>query len=264
MITASDISTRTVQLTAQDLRIVKLIAQHTKNTWQRDRDLGEIELDTAFGKLAERALMEFMAENGIRYVDWDDIRKDNYRRHTALDGFMARAQATVDLSGNSFADRVYAGLDGAYLATTLRDKLEREGVASYEVKSTRIAGRLMNSEGRADRQAILGDDFLAYPVQREGQLTAQLQQQFLAGASRTVAEQRSPLVLVRVYMKPPKDLTDRVAAGLIGWIDRHSFYTNCTVKTMSQPGKSERAIYYAVPIRTGRPMSQLSDFLERM
>ena len=262
MITVSDVITTNVKLNDRDLEVIELIAQHTKNTWQKNRPMDEIRRDTAFGKLAERSFINYLETKDIPHADWDDLRQDNYQSHTSLDGFIAHPESTINLQSDEFASRVNNELEGAYLSVHLRDELELEGVWSYEVKSTRIVGRLKLNQNTVNMDAILNDDFLAYPTIRSGVLDERLRARLLKDQSKENAKEKSPLIFVRVYMTPPTLLTDPVEARLIGWIDRGSFYANCMVKTMPQRGKSEAAIYYAVPIRRGRPMSELHDYIK--
>jgi len=257
----SDVIVTNVKPSDRDLEVIELIAHNTKNTWQRNRPMDEIRRDTALGKLAERSFINYLETEGIPHADWDDLRQDDYQSHTSLDGFIAHPESTICLQSDEFASRVNNELQGAYLSVHLRDELESEGVWSYEVKSTRITRRLRLND-TVNVSAILNDDFLAYPNTRSGVLDDRLETLLLTDKYRESAKEKSPFIFVRVYMTPPTLLTETVEARLIGWIDRDFFYANCMVKNMVQPGKSEAAIYYAVPIRRGRPMSELHDYIK--
>lgn len=68
------------------LEQIKIIAEHTKNTWQSNRPLDDIIKDTTIGKIAEYTLKEHISKHsGYAILDYDDFRVDNYEKHAPLD-----------------------------------------------------------------------------------------------------------------------------------------------------------------------------------
>lgn len=68
------------------LEQIKIIAEHTKNTWQSNRSLDEIIKDTTIGKIAEYTLKGHISKHsGYAILDYDDFRVDNYEKHAPLD-----------------------------------------------------------------------------------------------------------------------------------------------------------------------------------
>jgi len=74
----------------------------------------------------------------------------------------------------------------------------------------------------------------------------------------SIAAQRTPYFLVRAYVEKARNDFD---VHLIGYITREHFFDSkyLTVKSMPKVGKSERAIYYALQLKHGYPLSAISD-----
>jgi len=87
MIILQDIITyKNISCPNELLKQVKIIAEHTKNTWQSNRSLDEIIKDTTIGKIAEYTLKEHISKHSdYAILDYDDFRVDNYEKHAPLD-----------------------------------------------------------------------------------------------------------------------------------------------------------------------------------
>ena len=87
MIISQDIiSYKNISCPNELLEQIKIIAEHTKNTWQSNRSLEDIIRDTTIGKIAEYTLKEHISKHsGYAILDYDDFRVDNYEKHAPLD-----------------------------------------------------------------------------------------------------------------------------------------------------------------------------------
>ncbi|MCS7062108.1 MAG: hypothetical protein RMN25_13220 [Anaerolineae bacterium] len=242
-----------------DVAQTRRLAMHTANTWQADRSLEERLRDTMVGKAAELAWQQYLTRQAIAYRIWDDIRQDGGVHHAPVDGFIARADEAEFLAGDMFARIAREWQEGAQFRRGFLAACERRGIFGFEVKSTRIAPRHV-IDGQINYAAILDDDFLVYPLLRAGLLDEVTRQELNNRAQRAAAAERTPYILVRAYIDMHCS-TYRVY--LIGYITRTQFFQSdqLRVTAMPQPNKSERAIYYAVPLRLGQPLSALRQAL---
>jgi len=261
-ITTIDLNTTLPITPDQTLITTGTIARNTANTWQPQRSQREKFNDTQVGKLAEDALACYLAKSNIAYRSWDDVRTDNFQQHAPLDGFIARANATHILHHPRFTAAANDAQQQTHFDLSFVEKCEQHGLYGVEVKSTRISPRHRNSEGKVDVERILNDDFLLYPKIRYGQLTTTLRQTLLMPENLTMTAQRTPFFLIRIYLEQLSETTYR--AYLMGYLTRKQFFISprLTVKSMPRRGKSERAIYYAVPLRAGRPVKDLQEFVQ--
>ena len=87
MIILQDIITyKNISCPNELLKQIKIIAEHTKNTWQLNRSLDDIIRDTTIGKISEYTLKEHIAKHSdYAILDYDDFRVDNYEKHAPLD-----------------------------------------------------------------------------------------------------------------------------------------------------------------------------------
>jgi hypothetical protein len=234
------------------------IARRHANTWQKGRRAFEKASDILVGKVGERA-WEYTLDNlFVTYVPWDEIRTDNFTEHAPLDGFMARCEAAHLLKSPSFLEFVRNNGEGARFVPGALDRLARAGIYGYEVKSTRVADR-HRKEGRIHAKKLLDDRFLMYPAIRQGTLTPSLRSELLHTESRKQVAQRVPPVLVQVHVDDlGADAGWKVYVA--GYIHTARFLGSeeIDLRTLYKEGKSEQAIYYALPLRKGSPVSRLA------
>lgn len=230
------------------------IVSHTVNTWQPDRPNAERAADAKIGKVAELALELYLQQHGVGYLSWDGIRMDNFETHAPVDGFLMTLETLGHLDVRTFTAQAHAAIVSTRLSTDFRNEWEARGVYSYEIKATRITGRLRHPDASFDGEKVLSDDFLVYPSIRYENLTPALRQQLLQQSAKEQVQSLTPRTLLRAYVD---SVGSEHTVHLIGYIPRDGFFTSpsFTVKNMPQPGKSEYAIYYAVRLEHGFPMS---------
>ncbi len=72
------------------VEIEKIVA-HTRNTWQHDRQNGEMRENTIQGKRAEIVIENILNDNSTsRFLAYDKIRRDNFNKHAPFDGIIYR------------------------------------------------------------------------------------------------------------------------------------------------------------------------------
>lgn len=248
MITPQDI----IVMKVTDTQDISMIANHTVNTWQPDRTKEEICRNTEQGKLAEIAVQDYLGSN---YVPYDSFRTDSFQYHAPFDGVLSKGFDPTLITDN--VDQ-YGRLD-----LVLRDFLRRQYILTVEIKSTRVSEKILQA-ARGDRAAlfnsILQNHFLTYPKHLRYSRTDMDFQQYLnkTGLTRehllAEEEQHASDIYVHVYM------LDRIAM-LIGWIWGKSFFQKPDIRRFFLKGKSEYALYYAVPLRDGIPMPLLKEVL---
>jgi hypothetical protein len=247
------------------------LAAHTANTWQPGRDGAHKLADTQVGKLAECAFERWAGQAGLACRSWDDLRDDGYRRHAPLDGFVALEALAGLVCGEPFARAARvahaqaSGTSQAHFPRGFLREWEQRGICGYEVKATRVGQRHREggaADGAVSFARLLGDDFLVYPVVRAGVLDETLRARLMRCDTIAAALGRTPALLVRAYVEQ-RESGARV--HLVGCISRGAFFASAQlkVKTMPQPNKSERAIYYAVPLRCGSALAMLRERLAR-
>lgn len=115
----------------QDATVLN-IADHTQNTWQKNRPFEEILDNTVQGKVVEEMFENYIeAQNsGIKYMSYDVFRKDNYSKHAPFDGFLydigstflkeAIGRVTEDVNKSNYGklkDETFAWLTGHRIYT---------------------------------------------------------------------------------------------------------------------------------------------------
>ena len=66
-----------------------VISENTQNTWQSNRDCEEKLGNTKQGKTAEHIIQSYLVKlRAIKYLDYDDFRGDNLKKHSPFDGLI--------------------------------------------------------------------------------------------------------------------------------------------------------------------------------
>lgn len=79
------------------VEIEKIVA-HTRNTWQHDRQNGEMRENTIQGKRAEIVIENILNDNSTsRFLAYDKIRRDNFNKHAPFDGIIYRKDISANI-----------------------------------------------------------------------------------------------------------------------------------------------------------------------
>lgn len=242
------------------------LADHTTNAWQPGRSPEDRLRDTLIGKAAELAWLRYLQSASIACRLWDDIRRDGGRDHAPVDGFVAQPDAAEFLAGDLFADTARQWQEGAHFRRGFYPACERRGIFGFEMKATRIGPRHL-AGGQVNYAAILEDDFLVYTPLRAGALDEPTRQDLMSQKQRAAAAERTPYLLARACVEARDAGARNTGAAwrvyLIGYMTRPQFFQSprLRVTTMPQANKSERAIYYAAPLRLGQNLAGLRQAL---
>jgi len=263
MLTAKDIIT--YRIAQEDVLSVpvKSLADKTANTWQADRSDKEKVDDTLIGKVAELAFERYLADNGVAYISWDQIRQDGLAKHAPLDGFVMEKALEGIARNRLFIYSANQAQRPVYFDTEFRDICEENQIYGCEVKGTRIGDRLCHFDGSINYEKMLEDHFFQYPVStRFGEITPELRTRLLGAAEKEKTAQKTPRLLVRVYVDRQPNM---FVCYLVGYISRDKFFDSpdLDVAHLFKAGKSESAIFYTVKQRYGYPLSQVIEWLTR-
>ena len=248
------------------LKQVKIIAEHTKNTWQSNRSLDEIIKDTTIGKIAEYTLKEHIAKHSdYAILDYDDFRVDNYKKHAPLDCIIFKKEnPDLQLAINTINLDATNNLNGA-MSDKTKNLLKNLKISTMEIKSTRITNR-HKANGVINYQVILNDDFLTYPkfyrkVPSEIEINNWGRYLDYCISNSRVQPDIDLTILEEIELKNMYDFYARVYVEqissnlfdiyIIGYITKQNLIKDSVIKRMPQYGKSEQALYIATQIRNG-------------
>ena len=248
------------------LEQIKIIAEHTKNTWQSNRSLDDIIKDTTIGKIAEYTLKEHISKHsGYAILDYDDFRVDNYEKHAPLDCVIFKKEnSDLQLAINTINLDATNNSNGA-ISNNTKEFLKNFKIYTMEIKSTRITNRHKEKD-TINYQAILNDDFLAYPkfyrkVPSEIEINNWDRYLDYCISNSRVQTDIDLTILQEIELNNMYDFYARVYVGqisnnlfdihIIGYITKQNFIKNSVIKRMPQYGKSEQALYIATQIRNG-------------
>lgn len=270
-----------------DNAIVSVIAGNTAQTWQEGRTAQETARDTGLGKLSEDIFQEFVRQSfpGVNILSYDEIRNDGYTKHAPFDFLVwpDDSAADIDRVVNCIREDIGNSQGPVKISDRTRQLCQGEGIKIVEIKSTRITSRLKPSafNGNADysdprwtkqiAEKILGDDFLTYPnmCRKTSSYSFAMSDYIRLLSGKGIAVRNDDAVRrfetqrqlwdisVRIYVDEPAN-----AAFIVGWIDKNSFYQSAALKRMPQPGKSERALYFAVPLTRRKSFGSFEQFVE--
>lgn len=248
------------------LESIKIIATNTQNTWQQNRVLDDIIKDTTIGKIAEYTLKKHISTHSAFMIfDYDDFRVDNYKKHAPLDCVICDKQNTnLQLAMEAINTDVTNNKNGAMNSAT-KMLLKNFNIFTMEIKSTRITNR-HKKNGVLNFQAILNDDFLAYPkfyrkISSNIYINSwehyldfcinnnQIDVNVTLEALKKIEFDNMYDYYARVYVEQmDNNLFD---IYLIGRISKQNFIKNSVIKRMPQHKKSEQALYIATTIKHG-------------
>lgn len=124
-----------------DMEQVRKIVKHTHNTWQSGRPESEIWDNTIQGKRAELVIEKLLAENsGVRFMAYDSIRADGYRKHAPFDGMVYRNNTKNETIEEAIyrinSDVASSNGDTGLISIRTREFLEDHGMYTIEIKSS--------------------------------------------------------------------------------------------------------------------------------
>lgn len=266
-------------------RTSDLIAKNTCNTWQKKRDLLEKIKDTKQGKLAEKFVKQYIEQHtGLSYLEYDEIRIDNYEKHAPFDGLLYLKDKLnkdiLDECIKKINNDVQNSITGN-ITSECRKLLNKNGLLIIEIKSTKVNDRkkdiARNYQKYNDNkrecllQAIKNqDDFLTYLhfcrygsfddfntycnyVKNKYLKQTSFRENELVEKVKHIELENLSDIHIRIYID-----YDESKAILIGYIKKEMFLKEpIIIKKMIKFGKSEGAVYLTKPLKVALPISSL-------
>lgn len=272
-----------------DRNIVNRIVQHTAETWQPDRAAAERGSNTEQGKIAEEMVEQFLRshfEGKLSILAYDEIRNDDFQKHAPFD-FLIWKTGTADMEPIVAAVRrdITNSLDEAVrLSEHTRQLCQAANVKIAEIKSTKIRESLKEAAGfRGDytdeasvtrllRTIRNTDDVFCYPHYKRSEAAEYSQGDYcnmVKAREPSLGEYRGELLKSKVMETEAEkqccDIFIRVYLDLqanrgfvIGWMQKEVLLDDkACFKRMPQPGKSEKALYFAKKLSQTEGMDQI-------
>lgn len=267
MITSQDVILyQNISCPSELLEQIKIIAAHTQNTWQQNRTLIDIIKDTTIGKIAEHTLKKHIAKySDYIILDYDDFRTNNYKKHAPLDCIIFKKENPNLQSVINAINLDATNNPNGMMNENTKNILKDAKIYTMEIKSTRITNRHKRN-GTINYQAILNDDFLAYPkFYRKVPSSIEINswQQYLSYCINNNRIQLNTnlttlqeIVISNMYDFYARVYVEQINSNLfdihiVGHITKQKFIENSIIKRMPQYGKSEQALYIATQIKNG-------------
>jgi hypothetical protein len=264
---------------------VQTISQNTSNTWQTDREQGEIVSNTVQGKVVEDMFDDYInhlqKESTITYVSYDNFRKDNYRKHAPIDGLLFQ-------EGNSYIEAAKEGItkdvftsEFGKLSPTTRTALREWSIFTVEIKSSQIPNHvyssLSNFNKLSTQERLINElrklDFFVYPTYTRNKGSRihnfeeyvnyiESEQIYAKGWAREklvahlleVERNNSANICTRIFVDYLS--TDSFIGYFLGYALGRDFFDNPTI--MNMPGKkSGNAVYFSHKIAPCASMGEL-------
>lgn len=246
-----------VNLTGLNLDNNEVIIENTKNTWQPNRTKEGKKNDSNLGKMAEKAVENYLNKNNDNYyyLSYDSFRNDDFKKHAPFDGLYISKDTTKEKI-NGFISLINNEVKKGNIKQNyiFKSEMIKEKIFTVEVKSTRITGRHKRKENPSE-ELIKKDDFLIYPEHKRKSSIIQCTKDYIDYCTLTKKIENYSLIPdinIRVYIDEPLK-----KAFIIGYITKTTFVKNMEIKKMPQKGKSEDAIYWAVNLNQAKPIHNL-------
>lgn len=263
---------------------IQKIATNTVNTFEKERELGDLLNNTVQGKIAEDMFIDFIdfhqEGHEIKYLPYDSFRKDDFETHAPMDGLIYKdGNKAIDLCIEKIALDVKESNRGSIKVDT-RKLLKDNNVYTVEIKSSKIPDKVYENidiEGFKKREIqkyLLNElrkyDIFTYPAFTRdlGDIIGNFYQYCKYVRSIRVDYQHmSEEVLKKEILnyeaERKSDINIRIfidfknTESLIGYITAYAlgsdFIENPKIINMYSE-KSGKALYFAFPISKCQPL----------
>lgn len=265
MITEKDIK-KYNYVREEDIKIIKEITEHTKNTWQENRNKIEKLEDTKLGKKAENIVEKYIYDNfsELNYLSYDDFREDDFEKHAPFDGLLYKKEDVSEEILKEIVKKINEDIqNGQYgrISSETKKFINNNNIKIVEIKSTRInKKRHLNDSGEIELEKILNDDFLTYPkylrIDKFNSLTEDKYYKYCKKRNKSYNPNEELENMADIYIRVYMD-DNKKEGYIVGYIDKKTFFDNKTLKKMPKPGKSEKAVYWATNLKNGYPIDEL-------
>lgn len=248
---------------------VSQIVNNTVNTWQPDRSLEEKYLNTQQGKLAENAVHFYLNQqlkDGWFYVDYDQIRTDNFQKHAPFDGIIMSPESDRELSDSDIFQLINDNVNhyGQLDTEVLLDLPWAYGCEPIEIKSTKLSDKIVSQTSslrEALSLAIQQNHFLTYPVYKRystenmnfNSYCAFLKSKYNLSTDQIIQININKHCNVHIHVYVVNN-----SAFIIGYTHIVNLIGNKTIQRFYKKNKSEYALYFSYPLHLGFPISLLA------
>lgn len=271
-----------------DMEMVEKISVHTHNTWQPGRSLDEIRINTLQGKKAEFVIETYLANNSdVRYLSYDNIRKDELKKHAPFDGIVYKSNISTQILEEGIErvnNDVIAGTGDIGLITpNTRNYLENNGIYTVEIKSSLLQRprdyrgmvhvepetRTLNDYQKLCAHIKKFYDYFVYPKFCRNDMTISNFYEYtkkLEGIEDFSSCNNPADLLNSIVLHEFKNacvVYTRVFFDLIaneifvpGYILKTSFFEEPRIQKMPS-AKSQKALYYMYHMKYGKPIRKL-------
>ena len=270
---------------------VNVLANNTCNTWQEDRDYKEKVKNTSQGKLAEDMFAGFVdaVQHGknkeFMYIPYDSFRDDDFEKHAPLDGILCEiGNIHIEEGKKKILEDVKNNKYGTLTTQTL-EYLSKNKLFTVEVKSSKIPKRdykricvdkFSNLEEQKKLTKDLREkkDIITYPkLTRKKGLDIHDWESYCKYAKENIPKykdldgnelkesiisdeiKRNCDIHTRIFIDNTS--TESEIGYLTGYALKSDIFKNPRIINMSQPGKSENALYFAYPIKDSMNLIEL-------
>ena len=278
--------------------IVNQITSHTAETWQPNRKTEERKNNTQQGKEAEEIVETFIKEQfnaKISLKSYDEIRNDDYEKHAPFDFLIWNSEEVDEKDIARIETSVKNDIEASQgkfvsLSECTRGLCRKSNVKIAEVKSTNIRDKLKEKAGftgnyadivsveklvdvikKADdifcyphyKRSETGDnysidDYCCYVKTREPSLAEYDGDELREKVIELEAKKQCCDIFIRVYVD-----SGAKKGFVIGWMQRERLLDYKVVfKRMSQPGKSEKALYFTKNLSETESLMNIAEALE--
>ena len=248
---------------------VSQIVNNTVNTWQPDRSLEEKYLNTQQGKFAENAVHFYLNQqlkDDWFYVDYDQIRTDNFQKHAPFDGIVMSPESNRELSDSEIFQLINDNVNhyGQLDTEVMLDLSWAYGCEPIEIKSTKLSDKIVSQTSNlreALSLAIQQNHFLTYPVYKRcstedmdfNGYCAFLKSKYNLSTDQVIQINVNKHCNVHIHVYVVND-----SAFIIGYTHILNLIGNRTIQRFYKKNKSEYALYFSYPLRLGFPISLLA------
>lgn len=265
------------------------IVTNTHNTWQHNRPIQEIRNNTIQGKRAEIVIENVLRDNStFRFLAYDKIREDNFRKHAPFDGIIYRndinadiLQAAMDRINNDVSSSVG---DSGTITVETREYMEVSGIYTIEIKSSLLQHprdyRCINGDIEVTRSAdnylrlceyVKGFyDYFVYPhfcrdnrnitsfydytryIRDTNKFASRNKQEFVYSLMKQEFDNAC-----NIYTRVFFDLR-RNEILIPGYIVKTRFFEEPRIRKMPSP-KSQNAIYYMYHMQYGKSILEIEN-----
>jgi len=255
VVTIEDVITINTQEYFKEAKeVAKKKAPHTENTWKKGRTIGEKEEDLFPGEVAELAVRKLLNDFMIRFIHYDQIRKDDFKYHDPFDFVFYDENIEREAVLKLLNDHVLSNIN-KYGIIEPQFEFRSNGMLTVEVKSSK------DNKGFGLNNILEYQHHIGYALPKLYRYKDQgytllnipgIPHDFVK--RYIIMNKRVKDLNIRVFFTK-LDLTE---AHVVGWIDKETLLTCGEIGTFSH---NPRAVYHKLLLAEGKTIKELPQIL---